>query len=380
MQHNLTIKHAITTALSIMAFSVHTTSFALGLSDITVQSNLGDPLKAHVNILGANDLKDASCIRLGADSNLSNVNFAVNPSSGYVTKLTLSTNKIVNEPIVNLSIIAGCNFNIRRDFVLLLDPPSFNSVTNIEIPNLVGNVDTNDISSTKTTIADNKSVALITTKEKKKSATNKKQSTSGNKKSAPVVVTKSTGVKFFSETTKVQTSETQPSLSISATSYSSNILALTGLRLDKEPLFSPNTITTPSNRAITIEDEVTVMNKRLAHLQEQIINLQQQNLKLQSENKMKSAQLVQAEPSLHIDGMLPLFGAGIFLFGCYTVYNWLRRRELLIQTHNIEAILVNMNTKEKKTADELTYENNVILSEVDFDIDDTDEDSQLIPN
>ncbi len=380
MQHNLTIKHAVTTALSIMAFSIHANSFALGLSDITVQSNLGEPLKAHVNILGANDLKDASCIRVGANSNLRNVNFAVNPSSGYVTKLTLSTNEIVNEPIVNLSIIAGCDFNIRRDFVLLLDPPSFNSVATIETPNLVGNVDTSVISSTKTTIAEKETVAPITTKEKKKIASSKKQSTAGNKKSAPVVAKKSTGVESVSESTKAQTIETQPRLSISGTSYTSNVVALTGLRLDKELHFNPNITPSNSNGAIAIEDEVTVMNKRLAHLQEQITNLQQQNLKLQSENKMKSAQLIQAESSFHIDGMLPLFGAGVFLFSGYTVYNWLRRRESLIQTHNTEAIWINTNTNAKETTDELADENNALFSEVNFDIDDTDEDSQLIPN
>ena len=51
MERNIKIKHAVTAALSLMAFSFHSTSFALGLSDITIESNLGEALKAHVNIV-----------------------------------------------------------------------------------------------------------------------------------------------------------------------------------------------------------------------------------------------------------------------------------------------------------------------------------------
>lgn len=168
MQHNLKIKHAVTTALSIMAFSVHSSSFALGLSDITVQSNLGEPLKAHLNILGADDLKETSCLRLGPNSNVSNVDFAINPASGSIAKLSLSTNQIVNEPIVNLSIIAGCSNSIRRDFVLLLDPPTFNPVVVIDTANVVGNIDTNVKSSTSNTVADLEKVAPVANTEKRK--------------------------------------------------------------------------------------------------------------------------------------------------------------------------------------------------------------------
>jgi hypothetical protein len=381
MQHNLKIKHAVTTALSIMAFSVNSSSFALGLSDITVQSNLGEPLKAHVNILGADDLKDTSCLRLGPNSNLSNVDFSVNPTSGNIAKLSLSTNQIVNEPIVNLSIIAGCNSSIRRDFVLLLDPPAFNPVATIESPKIVGNIDTDVNSSTKPIIADVETIPTIAKKEKNKPVSSTKKSRPSNKTPAQVIATKSTGVETLSGTTaKVQTIETQARLSISGTSYDNNIVAVPGLRLDKELRFNPSETPTVPNEIIAIEDEVTVMNKRLAHLQAQITTLQQQNLKLQSENKMKSAQLTQAESSYNLSGILPLFGAGIFLIGGYTVYNWLRRRESLIQTHNTEAIWLNTNTKTKESKDEITDTKDKLFDEVNFEINDSFEDNQLIPN
>lgn len=380
MQHNLKIKHAVTTALSIMAFSVHSSSFALGLSDITVQSNLGEPLKAHLNILGADDLKDTSCLRLGPNSNVSNVDFAVNPASGSIAKLSLSTNQIVNEPIVNLSIIAGCSNSIRRDFVLLLDPPTFNPVAVIDTANVVGNIDTNVKSSTSNTVADLEKVAPVANTEKKKTTTSKKKSAPSNKKPISVNAEKSIGIETVAANTKIQAIEAQPRLSISGTSYSTNVAASTGLRLDRELRFNPDLLPVVANETIAIEDEVTVMNKRLAHLQEQITVLQQQNLKLQSENKLKTAQLTQAESAFNMSGVLPLFGAGLFLFGGYTVYNWLRRRESLIQTHNTEAIWIHSNNQAEETSDEIADENDALFKEVNFDIKDSFEDNQLIPN
>lgn len=380
MQHNLKIRHAVTTALSIMAFSVHTSSFALGLSDITVQSNLGEPLKAHLNILGADDLKDTSCLRLGPNSNISNVDFAVNPASGNIAKLSLSTNQIVNEPIVNLSLIAGCNNSIRRDFVLLLDPPTFNPVAVIDTPNVVGNIDTTVKSSTNNTLADEGKIVTTVKKEKTKAITSKKKYVPNKKKPVPVTAEKSTGIESVAANTTVQPIETKSRLSISGAIYSTNVATLTGLRLDKELRFNPNSMPAATSETVAIEDEVTVMNKRLAHLQEQITVLQQQNLKLQSENKIKTAQLTQNESSFNINGVLPIFGAGLFLFSGYTVYNWLRRRESLIQAHNTEAIWLHTDTQENETSDETADDNDGLFKEVSFDIKDSLEDNQLIPN
>lgn len=377
MQGNVKIKHAVTAALSVMAFSFHSSSLALGLSDITLKSNLGEPLKAQVNILGADDLKDTSCLRLGPGSNLSHVNFAVNPASGGIAKLSLSTNQVVNEPIVNLSIIAGCNSSIRRDYVLLLDPPAFNSVSNIDTPIIVGNADTNVDASTVATKSDKETTVPTVEANQKKTISSKKKSVTSNKKTSRVDVTKSVGIKEVSTSvTKVQPLEATPRLSISGTSYSSNNVGLTGLRLDKELRFEPNATTTVASEAIVIEDEVTVMNKRLAHLQEQITTLQTQNVKLKSENQLKTAQLSEAESSFNLNGIFPLLGGGVFLFGGYMVYNWLRRRESLLQTHNTQAIWINDDVEENDTSEAKDQ----LFEEVDFDIKDSLEDRQLIPN
>ncbi len=34
----------------------------------------------------------------------------------------MTTNQVLYEPIVNLSVLAECNANMRRDYVVLLDP------------------------------------------------------------------------------------------------------------------------------------------------------------------------------------------------------------------------------------------------------------------
>jgi len=87
----------------------HVVTAALGLSDIDVRSSLGQQLKEKVTVLGAEDLKDRSCLKLGANSDLSHVNFMLGPLNGNAAALTLTSNKIINEPILNLSIIAGCD-------------------------------------------------------------------------------------------------------------------------------------------------------------------------------------------------------------------------------------------------------------------------------
>lgn len=384
MQRNIKLKHHVTAALSLIAFGFHPAVNALGLSDLDVKSNLGQPLKATVNVLGANDLKDTSCLRLGPNSDLSYVNFTLGPLSGDVAKLTITSNHQINEPIVNLSIIAGCDSSIRRDYVLLLDPPLSNQTENVlpshtEVAAIVQKADTNVEPSTEAVA---EPVQAVMPKVSKVSVTRKK-TTARNLQKSKVVAQTSSGIAEVADqnTAEIKPQATQAKLSISGGSYVTTTQANNmHLRLDKQLTFTPDANMVMMNETIAIEDEMTVMNKRLAHLQQQITTLQQQNLNLVSENKLKSEQLLQ-ENTFQIGNLLPVLGSGLLLMSGFTTFNWLRRRQKLLQNHHTEAIWT--NTGEEDEASTINDSSPIVAKEsfadFGFGIKASAQDDQLFP-
>lgn len=85
-------------------------------------------MRATVKIQGAGELKGDGCFKLINDANLENVlnsaNFKLSKIVNNEAILTISTNQIISEPITSMVITTTCNTNIRRDYTLLLDPPT----------------------------------------------------------------------------------------------------------------------------------------------------------------------------------------------------------------------------------------------------------------
>jgi hypothetical protein len=390
MQRNYRLKHAVTAAISLIALGFQSSSYALGLGDIDVKSSLGQPLKATVNVLGAGDLKDTSCLRLGPNSDLSFVNFILGPLSGDIAKLTVTSNKMINDPIVNLSIIAGCDSSIRRDYVLLLDPPLSTQAVIAPVATIkdvvnVQNTDTNVETSASTLAASVEKALPVTSK---KQSNGQRQQTKKTKKSA-VVAQKAVGITTVTSNNMPEIKPETPKARLTISGGSDAMLNLANnmsLRLDKQLSFTPNPSTATINEDITIEDEVTVMNKRLAHLQQQITTLQNQNLKLTSENKLKSEQLTQAD-TFKLSSLLPLLGAGLLLIGGYISYQWFRRRQTLLQNHQTEAIWTNTSLEDADIKENKSKSNNPvaivaddIFADLDFGIKASNQDDQLRPN
>lgn len=385
MQRNIKLKHNVTAALSLLAFGFHPSTYALGLSDLEVKSSLGQPLKATVNVLGASDLKDTSCLRLGPNSDLSHVNFVLGPLSGDIAKLTVTSNHLINEPIVNLSIIAGCDSSIRRDYVLLLDPPLSSQadntfINNIEESVIVQKTDTNVEASTDALTT---SIQKVTPEVSKVVDSSRKKTTTNNLKKSKIVAQKSSGITevAFKKSTEIKPETTQAKLSISGGSYVTTSQAnKMHLRLDKQLSFTPDTSMAMMNETIAIEDEVTVMNKRLAHLQQQITTLQKQNLNLVSENQLKSEQLLQAN-TFQFGNLLPFLGSGLLLLSGYITLNWLRRRQKLLQHHHTEAIWT--NTNDEHDASIINDSSPIVAKEsfadFGFGITESAQDDQLFP-
>ncbi|MBC7755485.1 MAG: hypothetical protein H7Z20_02365, partial [Bdellovibrio sp.] len=135
---NLTLKRAVVaalratafsmTAVGITAFSLPTSAFALGLGNMDVKSSLGQPLRATVKIHGASELIGDNCFTLIGDDNLENAitsaSFKLSNIVNDEAILSIRTIQIINEPITSMAIMATCDVNVRRDYTLLLDPPT----------------------------------------------------------------------------------------------------------------------------------------------------------------------------------------------------------------------------------------------------------------
>ncbi len=101
---------------------------AIGLGTIDVQSRLGEPLRATIQLFDIPKRLDTSCFRLqrnhddfpAAPLNASLI-LRENPDGN--ASLSIRSHQTLNDPIVQLSLIAECENQISREYVLLLDPP-----------------------------------------------------------------------------------------------------------------------------------------------------------------------------------------------------------------------------------------------------------------
>lgn len=100
---------------------------ALGLGEISVRSQLGQPLHATVTLLGASAETTAACFSLDASED----GIAPPPraqlsieQSGDQTLLHIRTRQSVNDPVAQFVLVSDCEVRLRRDYVVLLDPPA----------------------------------------------------------------------------------------------------------------------------------------------------------------------------------------------------------------------------------------------------------------
>ncbi len=348
-------------ALGFVALCFSQPLFALGLSEINVYSNLGEPLNASITVLGASELKSENCLELGPNSQLQQVKFVLGPLNNDSAKLTLTSKTIINEPIINLSIIAGCDNSIERNYVLLLDPPitantsqqtnlAVEASTTTELTNV--NITNDNIKNTLVDQNIQQPTSSVKEKTKKKKTERRPLSNQGSKKQTRSQVadkvtpfnTKSTADKNNIKTTN----DNEPRLFISGEAGGPTIRE-TKLRLDKQLNLTPNAyqanVLTPED--ILLEDEMTVVNNRITHLKSQIDQLKSQNTKLTSDNSLKTTQLVQTQSKQNqLINVLLFISALLLLILAYIVFTWLRNRQIQKQADDAEALWLSMNTQD----------------------------------
>jgi hypothetical protein len=359
MQSNYKLKLAVLAALGMIANS----AFALSLGNMDVKSHLGQPLRATVKIQGiselkAADLKGDGCFRLiddaGLENALTNAHFKLSNIVNDEAILTVTTSQIVNEPITNMAIMAACDANIRRDYALLLDPaPVVETKSSIDEESSELNeksLKDNIIAEKKGLNAPPDSSAQQTVKVKK--TANKARVTQSSSKKSNKNIVLTTGFNTENVTNNKTTGAIDPKplvktstphLSISSGDMViSRSLESPNLRLDTQLHLSPETSPEAYSPEIAVQDEVTVMNNRLAHLQTQISALQQRNSKLEAENNVKALQIEQEKASgNNWQWLTYLVGAGLLAGGYFAADWWRRRRQRLAFDHSIGDQTVN---------------------------------------
>jgi len=99
----------------------------LGFSNLTVQSALGQQLRAQLELTGNDAAEiDQSCFKAKVESP---DGYAVAPvnvtlvQKGSARFLTLVTRTTIAEPAVKIIVNMGCEIQLHREFLILLDPP-----------------------------------------------------------------------------------------------------------------------------------------------------------------------------------------------------------------------------------------------------------------
>ena len=295
-------------------------SFALGLGDAELRSNLGERFLVNVDVTDVESAPEASCFSatdVGDPAAFRKANISLKNNANGNYHLTISTHDVISEPIVNLRVSYHCDPNVNRDYVLLLDPapaPDKANSTQESANNTVAepNSDEEKQPSQKTRKAKNKQLPVVESAELadevipeqpavKKSSKKKRPKTlnavdaklleaytgkqNGNPEPQTVPMPESTN--NTNNTDTPHKSADKPFLIISTGNTSANSGAeqpSLSLRLATEiDVYRPDEVAQAQPSATDTMDEVTVMANRLAHLEKQIASLQTRNAQLITE-------------------------------------------------------------------------------------------------
>lgn len=344
MKTNHTIKAAVISALTMLALGAQNQALALGLGNIDVKSHLGQPLRASIKIEGANDLKNESCFRLlndpNADNQLAQANFKLSKIDNGVAILTVTTNDVINDPIVNLSVMADCDANMQRDYVLLLDPLLSAEDTSFEeLAPTISDEQTSTKKQNKKVKHENqapKYSQMIIVGEPLKDAGEAPKEKSSAKKhnknkntNKDIVLNANKPTETVNPNNNIEKTN-KPHLSISGGDTSNFDLNSAKLQLDKQLHFTPETAAQALSPEIDtdMQDEATIMAHRLAHLEKQISALSLSNNNLKAENALSKQQLAESNSWNNKFAWLGYILGGALVFGSVTIADkWRRRRQ-----------------------------------------------------
>jgi hypothetical protein len=320
-------------------------SLALGLGDAELKSNLGEIFLAKIEVTDVESPPESSCFSATdiGDSpafRKASVNLKANKNGNY--QLTITSNDVITEPIVNLRVSFHCEPNVNREYVLLLDPAPLPAIENAssseKAPNIESSIDVTKKQNRKSHQASKrKTSAVIATEQADDAVPEQSALEKVAKKKKPKNIS-SVDEKLLEAYTGKQSAITSPQSSASPESKknanspaphqsadkpylvisagNANVSEGTdkpglSLRLATEiDVARPDEVAVAQSATDTM-DEVTVMSNRLAHLEKQIASLQTRNAQLVTEaqkTKEKSESLDWLQFLKVVLGILVAFG------------------------------------------------------------------------
>ena len=292
-----------------------TSSFALGLGDVNLKSNLGERLNAKISVFDTESAPESSCFTV-SDTNeppaFKKAEVTLSKTTDHYT-LNINSSEVITEPIINLRVAVHCESNINREYVLLLDPASINEEKPTPIAQAVVIISEENPTKSKSKVRTKKTPTTSQTEiepiteqvtqpaKNKKHKKNKTESsidkslmeayTGKPQTSKP---NQNSGEKAVETNHSNQNSATsKPYLTISGgnSSNAPNNIPNLSLRLETQIDFSRVDPAPAVLDPAEVIDEVTVMTNRLAHLEKQILTLQSQNNRLKIEAQRNNESL-----------------------------------------------------------------------------------------
>lgn len=278
-------------------------AIALGLGELSVRSHLGQALHVSVKILGANATTAAGCFSLAPGEGA-----AVPPPRAQLSLeqgndqalLHIRTPYAINDPIAQFSLISDCESRLRRDYVVLLDPPERGiPVLSQEVP----------AAAAQAVRAEPASPALRSArKQQPKQASSPRPSALGTQ-TLPA--------------RKPATQDVQEPRLVLSGRHGANSASL-ALRLDTNlpDMNRPHVDTlTPDE----LSDENTALTRKLAHLEAQLVALQKRNAEIETKRTSVSTANTPSRANLPAQWPLYLLITGLLVAAGILVV-WLRQR------------------------------------------------------
>lgn len=330
------ILYVLLTALLITFFQVP--SWALGIGNIDVHSNLGEPLFASVPLVDASNKIDAQCFKLrrqvdGFPSEAVAASIELKSQADGSAKLVIKSYQVFNDPIVELTLTSHCEDQLSRSYTVLLDPPLYES------PELAS-VNVNQVSNG----GEVASKSISPTSKLKKDKKRKK------KQSGPAQFSR--GLASASKNEVASGESTQPPVNASGNQSAQPSLVQNGapklivsggssngaglaLRLETTMSDTPPAETAGQVLELNdLSDDMTAMSKKLEHLESQLATLQQRNQFLEAANKTKvSVQAPQAAVANKADSSDEMPNWWVYVAICLLIIallvcaEWYKRRK-----------------------------------------------------
>lgn len=280
-------------------------AIALGLGELSVRSHLGQALHVSVKILEANAATAASCFSLAPGEGA-----AVPPPRAQLslergndqTLLHIRTAYAINDPIAQFSLTSDCESRLRRDYVVLLDPPER------EVPVLSQDVPAATAQAKVARAEPSPPASRSSRKQQLKQASSPRPSASGTQ-TLPA--------------RKPATQNVQEPRLVLSGRHGANSASL-ALRLDTNlpDMNRPHVDTlTPDE----LSDENTALTRKLAHLEAQLVALQKRNAEIGTKRTGVSTAHAPSRSNLPARWPLYLLITGLLVAAGILVV-WLRQR------------------------------------------------------